>query len=622
MCDFFANLMPQPRRIEKPTGKMRTPERLALVFDGLSDDQSDQFTRLAGIVLRSWTAAAGGSATRLRIRLGQAGTAGLARVPAPLAQEGYQLEFGREIVLSARAMPGLQRGIQTLRQLMENGEERGSVPRSHIVDWPRVARRGIHFDLAREMEYRPEHMHRVVDNIAYFRMNTLHLYLENKFVYPSAPDVAPSGVMTPEQAKELCEYAAVFGITVIPQVPTMGHMEHFLNGRYERLREDPQSSFNLCPSHPDARPFLAGLIRDVAEAFHPPWIHVGYDESHSGICERCRQRGKPEQILAEHLNWLDSEVKKHGARTMIYGDKFLSRDDFPRCDAANGGTSEQARAALKQVSRDILITDWHYTAPYGGTVRHLVRQGFDVHIVTASNIFWHDSIPLNRGHHWIVETTDRGILQGASGAFHSNWEYYRGQFFDNFWFFQALAAERQWTDQPHDYRAFGSRFASRFWGTEQDYYSEIGSLLETTPTQRRQHFLDCDVNVELPWQTRLDYLEIADYVLSRVKAFRRAARRNGDTLRMLDMPAVIVRYMGNRAIHLPLAREAVRKGDKVKAVESLREVRKAAMEVAARLDEGYRIYGGAVVDRSRIRAHIEAIDRELAAVEPGAAPSS
>jgi len=48
-------------------------------------------------------------------------------------------------------------------------------------------------------------------------------------------------------------------------------------------------------------------------------------------------------LLADHLNWLNGEVKKHGARTMIYGDKFLSRQDFPRLDAANGGTPAEAR---------------------------------------------------------------------------------------------------------------------------------------------------------------------------------------------------------------------------------------------------------------------------------------
>jgi hypothetical protein len=128
---------------------------------------------------------------------------------------------------------------------------------------------------------------------------------------------------------------------------------------------------------------------------------------------------------------------------MIYGDKFLSPEEFPRSDAVNDGSIEEAHTALDRVDRDVIITDWYYITSFGGSTRYLVNQGFTVYTVSATNLFWHDSIPLARGHWWIVETLDRGIEDGVVGAFNSNWEFYPGQFFDNFWFFQALAAERQ-----------------------------------------------------------------------------------------------------------------------------------------------------------------------------------
>jgi hypothetical protein len=34
-------------------------------------------------------------------------------------------------------------------------------------------------------------MKRVIENLASFKGNTLHLYLENKFAYPSAPEIVP-----------------------------------------------------------------------------------------------------------------------------------------------------------------------------------------------------------------------------------------------------------------------------------------------------------------------------------------------------------------------------------------------------------------------------------------------
>ena len=159
---------------------------------------------------------------------------------------------------------------------------------------------------------------------------------------------------------------------------------------------------------------------------------------------------------------MNEEVKRYGARAMIYGDKFLSAYDFPLSDAVNGGTPEEAHEAIGQVSRDIIITDWHYTAPHGTTAGYLVSQGFEVHLASATNIYWHDAIPYHRGHRWIAETIDHAVAQGVTGAFNCNWELYRGAFYENYWFFTGLAAERHWTDAPHDFLAFSSRFSRRF----------------------------------------------------------------------------------------------------------------------------------------------------------------
>jgi hypothetical protein len=434
--------------------------------------------------------------------------------------------------------------------------------------------------------------------------------------------------MTPVQARALCDYAALFGITVIPQIATMGHLEHVLHGPYAKLREDPQNPYNLCPTHPGARPFLAGLIADVAAAFKSPFIHVGYDESHSGVCPRCRAKGPAHQLLADHLNWLNAEVKKHGARTMIYGDKFLARGDFPRLDCANGGTPAEARAALARVDRDIVITDWHYTAPYADTTAYLVKQGFEVQMASATNIFWHDSIPVHRGHQWIVETQERALRAGATGVINTNWEYYRGQFLDNYWYFQALACERGWTSEPHDFPAWGRRFASRFWGVDEDYFTDIAGLAESTPTGRRAYFLDAEPFFEEKtgaplnfFQAALDHEGVGEAILERVARFRKQARRNADTLRMLDMPGWIIRYHGARVFHKARLAEALQGGDRAAALHAIHAVRAILDGVIGRLKDGLRTYGGAGVDLQRAAAQRESLER-LRAVLAKASPRS
>ncbi len=537
-----------------------------------------------------------------------------AGVEESLRKEAYELRNdGHEVSLHAPAWEGLIRGLMTLAQILEDAQETGSLPCFRVADWPRLASRGIHYDLAREMEYRPAYMKTVIQRLAYFKLNTFHLYLEGTYAYKSAPEITPSGAMTEADARELVEWARLLGITVIPQVPTLGHMDKLLHGPYEELREEPLNSYNLCPTHPRSRPFLAGLLHDVAEGFRSSLIHVGYDESHSGRCARCRTHGTAADLLAGHLNWLNDQVKALGARTMIYGDKFLSGVLFPRADAVNGGSMEEAQRALDRVSRDILITDWHYTAPWGGTFRFFREQGFEVHVATATNIYWHDSIPLHRGHHWIVETIEEAVRQGVTGGFNTNWEYYRGAFFENYWFFQALAAERFWTDRPHVYPTFGSRFCRRFWGLFRDDYSEVAGLMETIPVFRRSAFLDSPIVADQgPDQGRLDYEELADYLEKRIAEIRGTALRNRSALDMLDLPALIIRYMGVRKRGIHEARIACHRGETEGAVRAFRAIRGVGERIAGRLQEGYEKFGGAVEDRKRIRRHLEELDDLIA----------
>ncbi len=614
------NLIPSPRNAQLRDGHHQTPLRIKIDFQWLPATVAAPLQLLTDRLLQPWIKPSPRTILQVHVRMDPGLTFETEPLAEDLASQSYELSISGTITLTARALPGFRNGFQTLRQLLDDSQDHNALPFCRIRDWPRIATRGIHVDLAREMEYRPDHLHRVVENLASLKLNTLHLYLENKFVFASAPELAPPGAMTARQAAELCRFAELYGITVIPQLATMGHMEHLLHGRFADLREDPANPYNICPSHPGTRPFLAALIADAAAAFRSPYIHVGYDESHSGVCARCKARGTPGELLADHLNWLNTEVKRHGARTMIYGDKFLSRETFPRADAANGGSETDARKALRTVNRDIIITDWHYTAPYAGTVAHLVKEGFEVHITSASNMYWHDSIPLNRGHHWIVSTLEEAFRHGATGAINSNWEYYRGQFLDNYWYFQGLVAERGWTDVPHDFAAWGRRFAARFWGVPEDYYSELAGLAETLPTGRRRFFVDTHVlAVEIPsalnplypeWrQIRFDHTEAGDYLIHQVERFRDAARRNVDTLRLLDIHGHIARYLGVRAVEREKAVACARKGDRKGVLKSLATMRQTAVQVLRRLEYGYRIYGGAVQDRARIQIHIDDLDR-------------
>jgi len=230
MTDFFTTLMPIPRVLSAGEGSVPFAGRVALSLEGLSTAQETDFSKLTGMVFGEQLAAAG---LPLTVRLDPThAPVEVANEKDTLRAEAYEVVVAEgQITLTAAQFAGLQRGIQTVKQLLENADDTGNpVPGCRIVDWPRLAHRGIHYDFARSMEYRHEHIKSVIAKLAYFKMNTFHLYLEGLFAFPSAPEIAQPCPLTPELAKDLREYARIFGITLVPQISTMGHMENLLNG--------------------------------------------------------------------------------------------------------------------------------------------------------------------------------------------------------------------------------------------------------------------------------------------------------------------------------------------------------------------------------------------------------
>lgn len=612
---LLGHLLPRPQTVELHNGSLHiNGSSLSLKTENMTDVQEDSFHWLFKHFLGE---PQGIQSPCLNVRLDK--TFKVDRVASPALQtESYMLTVSPNgMTLVAGHEAGLQRGIMTVVQMLEEARPDGLIPCCRLVDWPRLTMRGIHIDLAREMEYRHDYLLKIVERLAYLKMNTLHLYLEGAFAFEHAPEIRPPGAMTPDEAKELCNVAHRFGIHIIPQIATLGHMNMLLHGPYAELREHPSSAFNLCPTHPRTRPFLQGLIEDIAQAFAPRYIHLGYDEAQTGMCKRCRQQGHPEQIVSDHLNWLNDCVKAQGARSMIYGDLFLSEHDFPESDAVNGGTPENARQAINNVNRDILITDWHYTAPRQGTVRHLIQQGFEVHIATASNTYWHDSIPFRRGQIWIADTIEGAVEEGATGGLHCNWELYRGICLENNWLFQALAAERQWTAQPHDDCTFSQRFTQRFWGIDNDAFGHIAGLLETIPVNRRYAFLDAPVMAESgTLQARHDYLQLADKLDQWIHDFRSAAKRNLDLLEKLDMPVRIIRYIGTRMTALHRARLASQRGDRQQQLAAWDAIRTEALSLKPVLEEHFRHSGGGGVDIRRLEQHLIEIEAMMLGRDP------
>ncbi len=612
--EWFGDLLPLPRSIEAG-GEWVTVRSLAA--EGECQAVAPALEGALGPWLR------GGGRTRVTLAIdAQADRGWPERPPEQLRPEAYELEIGGEVSIRGCSPAGLRHGLQTLRQIMEDAGESGAMPRCRIRDWPRLAYRGIQKDLAREVGYRPAYWARLLERLAYLKINRLYLYLEAAFQYPSCPWAATPEPMTPEDARRLVAQAAALGIEVIPIVNTLGHMEKFLtHPRLKGLAEEG-TDYAVCPTHPQTRPFILGLLKDLAEVFPAGDLHIGEDESHRvGTCPRCRKLGSEGELLGEHVRWLIEEVKRLGKTPMLYGDRFLHPDEWPLADACFASSPQQGREALARLPREAIIADWHYTAPYADTVRYFREQGFRVQITTANNVYWHNFLPILSGPRWIVDTMERAIEQGAEGSIHCTWENMRGQWgLDNYWPLDALAAERAWRGGEHDYEGYGRRFARRFWGAERDFYSVLAGQAEE-PAIGRQRYL-CAGLFE-PQRTGAGRLGMraADMVargqLMKELASRQltAAQRNRDTLEMLDLPGHVFEYLGLRAWKGDEALRMLAAGHPQEAAAALQHIRPALLTLAERAEEAHRRYGSALADRDTLAGHLRQLDGTIARLE-------
>ncbi|EEP71164.1 beta-N-acetylhexosaminidase [Micromonospora sp. ATCC 39149] len=238
-----------------------------------------------------------------------AGPDGFAPV-AQLGAEGYRLDVTPDAVRITAATPaGLLHGVQTLRQLLPPAIEspapvaqRWSVPGGVIVDRPRFPYRGAMLDVARHF-FGVADVLRVIDHLARYKLNHLHLHLTDdqgwRIAVEDWPRLAavggatevgggPGGAYTRADYRRIVSYAARRHVTVVPEIDLPGHTNAALTA-YPQLAPGgvapppytgTEVGFSyLDPADERTYAFVADVLGEVAALTPGPWLHIGGDEA-------------------------------------------------------------------------------------------------------------------------------------------------------------------------------------------------------------------------------------------------------------------------------------------------------------------------------------------------------
>ena len=247
-----------------------------------------------------------------------------------LGQEGYSMNITEWCEVTASTSKAIYWSMQTLLQLSEQGE---ALPCGCIKDVPQYRTRGFMLDVGRK--YIPmEYIRKLVRVMAYYKMNTLQLHLnDNAFkqyfdddwtktpsafrlecdTYPGL--TAKDGSYTKKEFRELIVEAAIQGIEVIPEIDAPAHVLAFTQYKPSLAsKEYGMDHFDIF--NPEVYTFMDNLFKEYLEGKNPvfagKYVHIGTDE-YSNATQELKEKFR---AYTDHYLAL---VEHYGKRPMLWG---------------------------------------------------------------------------------------------------------------------------------------------------------------------------------------------------------------------------------------------------------------------------------------------------------------
>lgn len=261
-----------------------------------------------------------------------------------LGDEGYLLDVGAAIVaVRANAQSGLLYGTQSVLQALAADPDARAVPCGTARDIPAFRVRGEMIDCGRKY-YPLDYLRAEIRRLAWYKLNTLHLHLTDwngfRFESKAYPDLASPEHYTQAELRALDEYAVSWGVTLVPELDVPCHSSWLT--RYDaRLRLTdtsmdapdawPGSStggWTLDVTSTYAREFVKTLLREMAQVFSGPYLHIGGDEipydaakaASPALVSYAAAHGwkYPGDVLVDFINDLNTTVRSTGKTAELW----------------------------------------------------------------------------------------------------------------------------------------------------------------------------------------------------------------------------------------------------------------------------------------------------------------
>lgn len=306
--------------------------------------------------------------------------------------DGYTLSVAEDgVSLRASNLRGFTYGAETIEKLRSGGQ----LPVCRICDGPAMAYRGAHLMIPskenipffkRLVKYilSPMGYNFIILQISAGMEFKRHPEINKAYVeavkkgregiWPRFPHdcVADGQFLSQEDTRELVAYCRGFGIEVVPEVQSLGHVQFMtvahpeiaelaedaprydpnaVDAREEDIRPSDFYPHNYCPSNERSYELLFDILDEIIEVIRPKeYVHMGHDEVYGiGLCPKCKEQD-PAELLARDISRIHAYLAEKGLKMMIWADMLQPV------------TKYKTPAAIDRIPKDILLLDfiWYF----------------------------------------------------------------------------------------------------------------------------------------------------------------------------------------------------------------------------------------------------------------------
>jgi hypothetical protein len=372
---------------------------------------------------------------------------------AAMHDEGYAIvpDGAEGVAVIAETSAGLFYGAQTVKQLVRGSGKDAVLLAPTLRDWPAMAHRGLSDDWSRGPLPTMDFLKRELRTLAAYKVNIFSPYFEHTFAYASSPIAAfPGGSMTPDEAREMVEYAAKYHITIIPEQESFGHLHNVLKfDQFSPLGETERGAV-LAPGDTATLPLIGGWFAELSKIFPGPWAHIGADETFELGLGKTRDAVKQQGLGAVYLNFLTqihTTLEPNHKQLLFWGD-----------------IAEHSPDLVGTLPKDMIAVPWEYDAKPDFTplILPFTKAGLETWVAPGvSN--WNRLYPNNSEALGNIRAFVRdGQKLGSKGELNTVWNDDGEGIFDENWFGVLFGAAAGWQEGESSEDAFTASYGLAF----------------------------------------------------------------------------------------------------------------------------------------------------------------